>query len=94
METIIGALISAAAAIIVCMINQNKQAVKMEANLDKWVALTNQEIKNLSERVEKHNNVIERTYKLEERTEVQEEKIKVANNRIADLERAQRHEAD
>ena len=33
-----------------------------------------------------HNNLIERTYKLEERTELQEEKIKVANHRIEDLE--------
>jgi hypothetical protein len=41
----------------------------------------------LDKKVEKHNNVIERTYKLEERTEIQEEKIKVANHRIDDLER-------
>ena len=33
-----------------------------------------------------HNNLIERTYKLEERTELQEEKIRVANHRIDDLE--------
>ena len=41
----------------------------------------------LEKKVDKHNNLIERTYKLEERTELQEEKIKVANHRIEDLER-------
>ncbi len=33
-----------------------------------------------------HNNLVERTYRLEERTELQEEKIKVVNHRIEDLE--------
>ena len=40
----------------------------------------------LTKRVDKHNNVIERTYKLEQDTVLQDEKIKVANNRIRDLE--------
>ena len=43
-------------------------------------------IEQLELRVAKHNEVIERTYQLEEDTAVMEEKIKVANNRIADLE--------
>ena len=38
------------------------------------------------EKVEVHNQVIDRVYKLEERTEIQEEKIRVANHRIDDLE--------
>jgi hypothetical protein len=37
--------------------------------------------------VEKHNGVIERTYKLEQETAVHTEQIKVANHRIEDLER-------
>ena len=36
--------------------------------------------------MQEHNNLVERTYKLEERTEIQEEKIKVVNHRIEDLE--------
>lgn len=43
-------------------------------------------IEQLELRVAKHNEVVERTYKLEEDTAVMEEKIKVANNRISDLE--------
>ena len=63
--------------------------MKLEAQLDKQTALLEQRLGQLSERVEKHNNVIERTYKLEELTALQEEKIKVANHRIDDLERNQ-----
>ena len=88
-ETIISAIISAGAAIVVCLISQNRQAMKLEAQLDKQTALLEQRLGQLSERVEKHNSVIERTYKLEELTALQEEKIKVANHRIDDLEKNQ-----
>lgn len=43
-------------------------------------------IEKLEQKVDKHNAVIERTYKLEEETAVLDEKIKVANNRIKNLE--------
>ena len=52
--------------------------------------LTDYRLEQLEKRVQAHNNLIERTYKLEERTELQEEKIKVANHRIDDLEAAVR----
>lgn len=80
METIISGVISAIAAIVVCVINQTTQARKTEA-------LISYKLDELTKRVDKHNNVIERTYKLEELTAVQEEQIKVANHRIEDLER-------
>lgn len=50
------------------------------------ISVIKNEFKNLSERVEKHNNVIERTYALEQKTAVLDEKMKVANHRIDDLE--------
>ena len=81
METIISGIISAGAAIIVCVITQTTQARKTEA-------LLSYKLDELTRRVDKHNNVIERTYKLEEQTAVQEEQIKVANHRIEDLEEA------
>lgn len=49
--------------------------------------LTQYRLEQLEKKVEAHNKVIDRVYKLEERTELQEEKIKVANHRIEDLER-------
>lgn len=63
--------------------------MKLEAQLDKQTALLEQRLGQLSERVEKHNSVIERTYELEELTALQDEKIKVANHRIDDLEKNQ-----
>lgn len=44
-------------------------------------------VEQLEKKVEKHNNVIERVYKLEQEQAVQDEKIAVANHRIDDLER-------
>ena len=48
--------------------------------------LTNYRLENLEEQVKKHNNVIERVFKLEEHGAVIDEQIKVANKRILDLE--------
>jgi hypothetical protein len=50
--------------------------------------LTAYRIEQLEKKVDKHNSLIERTYKLEEETAVLSEKITVANHRIDDLERA------
>jgi hypothetical protein len=46
-------------------------------------------IDKLSERVDKHNSLIERTYELERKAAVVDEEIKVANHRIEDLERSE-----
>lgn len=48
--------------------------------------LTNYRIEQLEKKVEKHNNLITRTYKLEQDFAVMDEKVKVANHRIDDLE--------
>ena len=48
--------------------------------------LTNYRIQQLEKRVEEHNKVIERVYKLEKHEAVVDEEIKVANHRIDDLE--------
>ena len=80
METVISSVITGAVAITTCLITQGM------ANR-KTVALIEFKLEELSKQVEKHNSVIERTYRLEESTALQEEKIKVANHRIDDLER-------
>ena len=49
--------------------------------------LTAYRIEQLEEKVNKHNSIIDRTYKLEEQASVMNEKIAVANHRIEDLER-------
>ncbi len=51
--------------------------------------LTQYRLEQLEKKVQAHNNLIDRTYKLEEQQAVQEEQIKVVNHRLADLEKAQ-----
>lgn len=48
--------------------------------------LMNYRIEQLEKKVDKHNNVIERVFRLEDNDRLLEEKISVANHRIADLE--------
>ncbi|MEG3069482.1 MAG: hypothetical protein RQM92_00250 [Candidatus Syntrophopropionicum ammoniitolerans] len=50
--------------------------------------LTNYRIQQLEKKVDKHNTLVERTFRLEETCSVLGEKIKVANHRIEDLERS------
>ena len=50
--------------------------------------LTNYRIEQLEKKVDKHNNLIDRMYKVEEKTELLEQAQKVANHRIDDLEKA------
>ena len=74
--TIIGAAVAAAASIIVSWLNSKKQ-----------IDLISFQIGELRMAQEKHNKVIERTYRLEEIAAVHEEKLKVAGHRIDDLEK-------
>ena len=43
-------------------------------------------IEQLEKKVEKHNEVVERVFRLEDNDRLLDEKISVANHRIADLE--------
>lgn len=79
MDTIISSCISAVVTLIVCMINNRSQ-------YEKTRGLIEYRLDELTKRVDKHNNVIERTYNLEKELDVQREQIKVANHRIQDLE--------
>lgn len=50
-------------------------------------ALIAYRIEQLEAKVAAHNNLVERTYRLEEQEAVLAERIRVANHRIDDLER-------
>ncbi|MBR0318911.1 MAG: hypothetical protein IJQ86_06445 [Spirochaetia bacterium] len=84
--SIIGALITGAFTVLAVVITNTYQNRRAAEEMAVKLALIKQEIETLSDRVDKHNSVIERTYKLEQRTAVLEEKAKVANHRITDLE--------
>ncbi len=51
-------------------------------------ALIAYRLEELEKKVARHNSVVERTYKLEQDFAVIDEKVKVASNRIKDLEEA------
>lgn len=53
----------------------------------KSAALIAYRLEQLEEKVNKHNQVVERTFRLEDNDKLLEEKIKVANHRIEDLEK-------
>ena len=49
--------------------------------------LTTYRIEQLEKKVDKHNNLIERTYQIEKASAVMQNDIKAANHRIDDLEK-------
>lgn len=80
-ETIIVALLSLAGTLVGSFLAQRKSS-----------ALIAYRLEELEKKVQAHNNLVERTYHLEEKVSLQEEKIKVANHRIEDLEKENKHE--
>lgn len=85
--TIVAALISGGAAIIVSVINANANHKKLFTELEKRDELQAYRIEQLEKKQDKHNALVERMFNVEKRVEVLEEKTRVANHRIEDLER-------
>lgn len=87
-EAIIVALITGGLSLAGVFFSNRRAASDMNAKLDKQQAVMAEKLDELTDRVNKHNNLVERTYHLEKEVRVQAEKIKVANHRIDDLERS------
>ena len=60
METVIAAVISGAVTLVVCLVNNRAEAAKTRALLD-------YRLSELEKKQDKHNNLMERTFKLEGR---------------------------
>lgn len=80
METIISSIITGTFATVVCVITQI-------ASNSKTRALIEYRLMELEKKQDRHNDVIERTYKLEEHTALQEQRINMNEKRIESLER-------
>ena len=80
------ALITGIIAIIVCLVNNFFQARATAKAQDVTVATINLKIDNLQRAVERHNQLIERTYHLEESTALQDAELKRINRRLENLE--------
>ena len=98
-ESVWVAVITGALAIIGDIIISARSTKELYAKLDKQseladerikgeIAVIHTEINELRKTVERHNSVVERTYKLEERMSVAENQIKVTGHHVDDLERA------
>ena len=78
-EAVIVAIITGGLSLIGVIVSNNHTAQSMDAKLDKQQAVTETKLEELTREVRMHNNFAQRI-------PVMEEQIKVANNRIADLE--------
>lgn len=79
-EAIIVAIITGGLSLIGVIVSNNRTAQSMDAKLDKQQAVTETKLEELTREVRKHNNFAQRI-------PVLEEQMKVANHRIADLEK-------
>ena len=80
------AIITGFVAIAVCLVNnyfQMKQTAK--AHVD-TITLINYKIQQLTEKVEEHNQLIERVYKCEQDTALQDAELKRLNERVKIVE--------
>lgn len=79
-EAIIVAIITGGLILIGVIVSNNRTAQSMDAKLDKQQAVTETKLEELTREVRTHNNFAQRI-------PVLEEQMKVANHRIADLEK-------
>lgn len=79
-STVISALISAGVTLVVCLITNHAQT-------QKTAALIAYKIEELQKVVDKHNSLIERTFKLEEATALHTAEFRRVNHRLDDLEK-------
>lgn len=79
-EAIIVAIITGGLSLIGVIVSNNRTAQSMDAKLDKQQAVTETKLEELTWEVRTHNNFAQRV-------PVLEEQMKVANHRIADLEK-------
>lgn len=86
-EAVIVALITAAASVLCQLIISAKVSERQSIQQETTQKLLEYKIDKLTEAQKKYNDLQARTYKLEELITLHDEKIKVANDRIDDLER-------
>ncbi len=85
--SIITGIISGAVTLVVCLINNYFQRIESEKKHEANIMLISYRLEQLEKKVDKHNEVIDRTYALEKRTAVTEEQINEVNHRVSDLEK-------
>ena len=77
---ILAAIITGGLSLIGVILSNRAASSRMQTQLEKQQAITDTKLDELTMEVQRHNNFAERV-------PVLEEKVKVANNRISDLEK-------
>lgn len=77
---ILAAIITGGLSLIGVILSNRAASSRMQTQLEKQQAITDTKLDELAREVQRHNNFAERV-------PVLEEKVKVANNRISDLEK-------
>ena len=73
--------------IIVALIGLGGSAIGEFVGVLTSTKMIDYRLSQLEKKVEKHNTLIDRTYKLEDSVHLLDERVKVANHRLDDLER-------
>lgn len=79
-DTIISSLISGGIALLVCILTN-------QATVKKAMTVVEIKLESLQKTVEKHNSVVERTFRLEERTNEQEKRLDALQRELHELSR-------
>lgn len=88
LAAVVSGVSAAAASIIVAVIQSRAQHNAVLFEMSKRDDLQAQRIEQLEKKMDKHNQLIERTYKVEESVKLLEKDIKVADHRLKNLEKA------
>ena len=87
MQTIIPSLLSAFVTLLVCLINTHYQQIEIAKKHSETIALIEYRLNELTTKVEKHNQIVERTYELEKQAGIAEAELKRVNHRLEELEK-------
>ena len=79
-------IITGILAIAVCMINNIYQRKNLKEERKETIALIEYKLEELTRKVNEHNNLIDRTYKLEEESRLASEKFREVNRRLNEIE--------
>lgn len=84
---IITGLISAGAAIAVCLINNHYIQAESDKKHEANIMLISYRLEQLEAKVTMHNNLVERTFKVEQEQKLLSEQLKATNDKIEELRR-------
>lgn len=90
--SLLGSVVTGGLALVGVVYTSRKQHDVTISEVKTEIALVKKDITTLETSVSKHNSVVERMFAAEKAIDLLDERIKVANNRIADLEEVNKHE--